>query len=40
MIEQLSGELLHYPKLSLYAFHLGHDMALAEIIFQGGRGGF
>ncbi|GAB4304162.1 MAG: hypothetical protein Fur0025_45770 [Oscillatoriaceae cyanobacterium] len=30
MIEQLSGELLHYPKLSLYAFHLSHDMALAE----------
>ncbi len=30
MIEQLSGELLHYPKLSLYAFHLCHDMALAE----------
>ncbi|WP_254565925.1 hypothetical protein [Oscillatoria sp. HE19RPO] len=30
MLEQLSGELLHYPKLSLYAFHLCHDMALAE----------
>ncbi|MCT7984030.1 hypothetical protein NG796_12050 [Laspinema sp. A4] len=30
MIEQLSGELLHYPKFSLYAFHLCHDMALAE----------
>lgn len=30
MSEQLSGELLHYPKLSLYAFHLCHDMALAE----------
>jgi hypothetical protein len=30
MIEQLSGELLRYPKLSLYAFHLCHDMALAE----------
>ncbi|WP_199247801.1 hypothetical protein [[Phormidium] sp. ETS-05] len=30
MIEHLSGELLHYPKLSLYAFHLSHDMALAE----------
>ncbi|MCT7975859.1 hypothetical protein [Laspinema olomoucense] len=30
MREQLSGELLHYPKLSLYAFHLCHDMALAE----------
>lgn len=30
MNEQFSGELLHYPKLSLYAFHLCHDMALPE----------
>ncbi len=30
MSEQLSGELLHCPKLTLYAFHLCHDMALAE----------